>query len=229
MNAAAKPDSTIFILDIDGTLIPTHEMDNTCYWHAVEQVFGRQEQTVHLLNYVHVSDSGILDQWCRETLGRGPEPAETEALRGLFLELVETASRERPELFQPRPGLTTWLESMLARPGTHLAIATGSWGNTARFKLEASGLSRFGLPLATSDDAISRTEIMNAALTRLDLAGLPPEHLITYIGDGPWDWHASCELGWSFIGIADGERADTLRGLGAQQVHADFRPLSNGM
>lgn len=216
----------VWILDIDGTLIDTHEIDNACYWRAVGEVFGLGDLQMDLLEYVHVSDSGILDQWCRHRLGRPPEAEETAALRRQFLELTRSISRDRPELFRPRAGLVDWLESMTGRPDTHLAIATGSWSVTAAYKLECSGLSRFGLPLATSDDAMSRTDIMSVALQRLGLGGSVPEEQITYVGDGPWDLAASRTLGWSFIGIAAGTRADALRELGAERVHADFSQLA---
>lgn len=222
-----KPRS-IYILDIDGTLLRTHEIDNECYWDAVQQVFGPRDLNRQLIDYEHVSDSGILDQWCRQNLGRSPRDDETRALRGLFLDLIERQARAQPELFEPRPGLLHWLEERHAEPGTRLAIATGSWGNTAQFKLSASGLDRFGMALATADDAIRRTDIMATALARLGPECSTNDGVITYIGDGPWDYHASMELGWSFIGIADGPRAETLRGLGALWVHADFRPLVKG-
>ena len=221
-----EPAQEIWILDIDGTLIDTHEIDNTCYWGAVQRVFGLTDLRMDLLEYLHVSDSGILDQWCRHRLGRPPSDAETEALRQQFLEMLETVARERPELFQPRDGLISWLESKAARPGTHLAIATGSWRMTARYKLEFSGLSRFGLPLATADDAMSRTDIMSVALQRLELEAPVPGERITYIGDGPWDFSASQALGWSFIVIARDARAAALRELGADRVHPDFRSLA---
>jgi phosphoglycolate phosphatase-like HAD superfamily hydrolase len=140
--------------------------------------------------------------------------------------MTETAARERPELFRPRDGLVSWLESKTERPGAHLAIATGSWRVTATCKLECSGLSRFGLPLATADDAMARTDIMSVALQRLEIGGTVPAERITYIGDGPWDFSASQALGWSFIGIARDARADALREMGADRVHSDFRALT---
>jgi beta-phosphoglucomutase-like phosphatase (HAD superfamily) len=218
----------IFILDIDGTLLRTHEIDNECYWDAVERVFGKQPDSRRLLDYTHVTDSGILEQWCRQTLGRDPGIEESRQLRGLFLELIRDAARTQPELFEPRAGLVEWLEQQHDTPDTHLAVATGSWGSTARFKLKAAGLDRFEMVLASADDGVRRTDIMTTALTRLGLQGLPRDWDITYIGDGPWDYHASMELGWSFIGIAEDVRATSLRQLGALRVHADFRSLAGG-
>ena len=216
----------IFILDIDGTLMHTHEIDNRCYWQAIHEVYGFTGSPESLVKFLHVSDSGILQEWCQRALGRDPIEGEITEIRRLFLELIESIADEQPELFKPRPGLEPRLETMTTRVETHLAIATGSWGNTAVFKLEFSGLARFELKLASADDALSRTDIMRAALSRLGIDQAAGHHAITYIGDGPWDLHASRELGWSFIGIADGDRARTLRDLGADRVDADFQRLA---
>jgi phosphoglycolate phosphatase-like HAD superfamily hydrolase len=222
----AGPGEEIFVLDIDGTLMHTHEIDNDCYWAAVHEVYEMDGDAGTLDAFEHVSDSGILLEWCRQYLGRDPLEVEIADIRERFLALMQTVSAEQPELFRPRPGLEPWLERMSGHSGTYLAIATGSWGNTAEFKLEFSGLSRFGLALASADDAVSRTDIMSIAVSRLELARPVSDYRITYIGDGPWDFAASQELGWYFIGIADGDRARTLAELGAERVDADFERLA---
>jgi len=228
MNPATPNLPEIYILDIDGTLMHTHEIDNACYWDAVGGVFGIEPDSRELLDYQHISDSGILDQWCRHALGRPPSVDETRRLRQSFLDMLQSVSVSQPELFEPRPGLVAWLDQMAARPHTYLAVATGSWGNTAAFKLALAGLDRYRMALATADDAMARTEIMQTALKRLSMPVPPPPAVITYIGDGPWDLKASNDLGWSFIGIAEGQRATRLRDLGAGCVLEDFRPLSAG-
>jgi phosphoglycolate phosphatase-like HAD superfamily hydrolase len=225
-NMTGYPGPDVYVLDIDGTLMHTHEIDNRCYWEAVHEVFGRQDSAEILASFTHVSDSGILQEWCLRYLGREPTAGETEQVKHLFMGLMESTAAGRPELFAPRAGLVPWLEQVTGQAGIPLAIATGSWGNTAAFKLEFSGLARFGLALASADDAIRRTDIMSIALSRLNLDPPPASHRVTYIGDGPWDYEASRELGWSFIGIAEGDRARALRRLGADRVEADFRGLA---
>jgi phosphoglycolate phosphatase-like HAD superfamily hydrolase len=44
----------------------------------------------------------------------------------------------------------------------------------------------------------------------------------TYVGDGAWDLQASQELGWRFIGIADGARAEQLKLAGADLIRKNF-------
>jgi phosphoglycolate phosphatase-like HAD superfamily hydrolase len=211
-----------YILDLDGTLMPSHAVDNRCYWAAVHEVFGTAGGTVKLTKFRHVTDSGILREWAEQELERLPTRDEVETVRDVFLARIESAAQDEPDAFRPLPGVEDWLAD---QPQDHLAIATGGWEHTARFKLRAAGLGGFELPLATSDQAETRTGIMRHALSLLPTARGAPT---VYIGDGPWDVAAARELGWSFIGIAAGSRARDLVAAGAERVHADFRALAPG-
>ena len=64
------------------------------------------------------------------------------------------------------------------------------------------GIDVGALGFASSSDARARTEIMQLAAQRA-LRGATPS-LATYFGDGPWDQHASRELGYDFIAIGRG-------------------------
>jgi len=57
----------------------------------------------------------------------------------------------------------------------------------------------------------------------LVVAGLHCFWTRAYVGDVPWDVQAAQNLGYSFIGIAEGARADALRIAGARWVLSDFR------
>lgn len=219
-----NPPSRIYILDLDGTLMPTHELDNVCYWKAVHEVFGTLPGTVPLTSFTHVTDTGILHEWCTHQVGRAPTAEETAAVRALFMAHIEVSAESEPHHFTPTHGVNTWLRHV-RHEGAAVAVATGGWGHTARFKLQCSGLHRWRLPLASADDAPTRTDIMRVALDLLlegaGAASITP----TYVGDGPWDAGAARELGWGFIGIASGQRAKVLRDCGARQVHVDFSTL----
>lgn len=209
-----------FIMDLDGTLMPSHAVDNDCYWAAVSDVFGGVDGSLDLSGFSNVTDVGILDEWCRRQLGRPPRSEETTEVRGRFLHRVEAAATLEPDPFAAFPGVSDWLES---QPRGAVAIATGGWGHTARFKLAAAGLDRFDLPLASSDEAGNRPDIMRVAQQMLDVGW--HEQRPTYLGDGAWDLAAARSLGWGFIGVAGGARADVLWQAGAERVVADFREL----
>jgi phosphoglycolate phosphatase-like HAD superfamily hydrolase len=216
----------ICILDIDGTMIPSSELDNRCYWQAMSDVFGRSEKPADLSDFMHVTDTGILREWHTRTFGSELRPESIAAVKERFLHIMQQAATDEPDCFRPLPGIEEWI-GIQRDKGWILGIATGGWRNTADFKLRVSGLERFGMPLASSDDANSRTGIMQIALQRVlfTVKGQRGNARVRYVGDGLWDLAASRELGWNFIGIGSGAgRAQLLAG-GASLVVRDFRQL----
>lgn len=212
----------VYILDLDGTLMPSAAIDNECYWQAVFRVFDKHGQLPDLHDFNHVSDAGILREWCMRELGRPPYAHETVQIKRLFGELLQSAFALQPGLFSPLPGVAEWLAAIRGSRHVLAGIATGGWEHSARLKLKYSGLDRFDLPLASSDDAIERTAIMRIAAQRT-LGHQAADHAcFTYVGDGAWDVRASRELDWGFIGIASGQRAVQLRQAGANLVRENF-------
>ncbi|MGD8680114.1 MAG: haloacid dehalogenase-like hydrolase [Lysobacterales bacterium] len=226
MQSASDCTPMIHILDIDGTLIPSAEIDNTCYWQAVGRVFGVSDEPLALHGFRDVTDSGILQEWHRRQFGTDPAEGAVRAVREAFLSLTREAAAREPRAFGPVAGVERWLDQQAER-GIAVALATGGWGHTARFKLEWSGLARYRLPLASSDDAVRRVDIMLAARERLPVGegNGKASGDVTFIGDGVWDLWASQELGWDFIGLASGDRRRRLLEAGAQRVVPDFHRL----
>lgn len=207
------------ILDIDGTLMDSAAVDNRCYWQAVRDILGLPLAEPELTGFTHVTDSGILQEWHQRTLGKAPDNHHVAAIKARFLELLEAAASSQPDSFTARRGLDTWLSRLIER-GHSLAIATGGWRHSARFKLKLAELHRYDLPLSSSDDAVSRQDIMQHALERVSNDAVSIN--VTYVGDGPWDLECSREMGWNFIGVASGAAATRLLKAGAQRVHEDF-------
>jgi len=218
----ANSGTHVFILDLDGTLIPSAEIDNECFWRAVFDCYGERERLPDLHEFKNVTDSGILDEWCVREVGRLPSPQETGQIKTRFVALLESAFRLQPAHFRPLPGVGPWLEAVGNHQHVLAGIATGGWEHSARLKLKLSGLDRFGLALASSDDATSRTEIMQIAARRTLTQTIDHEAVFTYVGDGAWDLQASRELGWKFIGIATGTRAEQLERAGAGLIRENF-------
>ena len=212
----------VFILDLDGTLMPSHELDNECYWRAVDAVYGPGVGTQGVGHFEHVTDAGILGQWVEERTGCRPTDSDTAQVKNGFLDLLRHEAKIRPSAFKATPGVEAWLEAINANPDVTAGIATGGWAHTARFKLEISSLCRFELPLASCDDAVSRTAIMRQAQTMICSKDARGADRITYVGDSPWDAICAARLGWEFIGIATGKRAELLFEAGAVTVHQDF-------
>lgn len=183
------------VFDIDGTLVHSAEVDEALYRASVRSVLGPVRFRASLADYRRVTDAGIL----QEILGDNSIEFETDheaAVKSAFVD----AFRGHIDLHGPFaeiPGAKSFLESLRGSDAHSVAIATGGWRETALLKLDSAGFDVDGLPLATSDDARDRADIMHLALSQLgnDFA------TVTYYGDGPWD-RAACEhLGWRFVPV----------------------------
>jgi phosphoglycolate phosphatase-like HAD superfamily hydrolase len=212
----------VFILDLDGTLMPCAEIDDRCFWQAVFACFGERDQLPGLHGFKHVTDSGILNEWCQLELGRLPGAPEIASIKQDFAQRLELAHTQQPWHFKPLPGVRQWLQAIGDTDHVYTGIATGGWEHSARLKLQLSGLDDFNLPLASSDDAVQRTEIMRVAAQSVPWPADEDDIVFTYVGDGTWDLQASRALGWQFIGIADGEQAVKLEKAGADHIRKDF-------
>ena len=183
------------VFDIDGTLLQSAAVDDDLYRAAVRQILGNVAFRTTLAEYDFVTDSGILQQIFQDN-GIPGEEATVAAVKARFVELIDAYIRVNGP-FPEVPGAFRHLERYRHSPQHFVAIATGGWRQTARLKLETAGFSLTGLPLASSDDAYERVDIMKKALTR-------PESeftSITYYGDGSWDKIACEALGWRFIAV----------------------------
>jgi len=212
----------VFILDLDGTLMPSAEIDNECFWQAVFGCFEMRDRLPDLHDFKHVTDSGILDEWCVRELGRPPREAETRQIKHRFVQLLEAAFMLEPKHFKPLPGVSEWLKEVSEADHVYTGIATGGWEDSARLKLKLSGLDSFALPLASSDDAVERTGIMQIAAQRTLGGQAFNQADFTYVGDGAWDLQASRELGWRFVAIAEGARAEQFKLAGADLIQKNF-------
>ncbi len=194
------------IFDIDGTLLESVQVDDDLYRQAVREVHGDIVLRSSLHDYEDVSDSGILRDIARDNALEMRLEADVKAC---FVELLRQHVDEYGP-FQQIAGAAELLTS-LSRSARHgVAMATGGWRESAALKLSSSGIEFADVPLATSDDAVRRTDIMQIALDRLG-AGFTR---ISYYGDGVWDRAACTELGWHFIAVGPG-----LNGLTSYVAH----------
>lgn len=209
----------LIMFDIDGTLASTDEVDSRCYVQALFEHLGTTIRD-DWSTYRHVTDSGI----AAEVLARhGRPPNEAAAVRERFVRLISDALRESPTACAEVPGAAAMLRRLRRTPGVVLGLATGGWAASARAKLAHASIDVAGLPLAWSDDAEARADLMTACRDRVAAAGGPPVTDVVYVGDGAWDAEAARALGWRFVGIGTGDRADGLRRLGAAAVFPDYR------
>jgi len=201
------------IFDIDGTICDTQEVEGVCYARAIEQVIGRSLSTLDWTAYDEPTSSAIV----RDLLiGDSAAERKEEEIKAEFVRLLEEERPKFPGDFSPLPGALEFIERLQQEGLYSVAIATGCFDASARFKLRCCGLSLEAFPHATSSDTPRRREIIPLAASRagFDLAS------VIYFGDAPWDARVSRLLGIPMIGI--GRRSEQLRELGVQHVFRDY-------
>lgn len=181
------------MFDIDGTLIDSFAFDEQCYMDAVHQVLG-----VRLHNnwstYPHVTDSGILNQHLMvnditDYNGEIHAKIKTHFLKNLASSLSNAPAKQIA-------GASDFISLLSQRQDVSLSIATGGLLESAMMKLQSAGIDVTGIPLASSNDHFSRTQIMRIALNK---ANVTPNEKLTYFGDASWDKRACQQLSFNFI------------------------------
>lgn len=206
----------MIVFDVDGTLLLGEAADWASFDSAVTAITG------------FVADASFYDQ-LEEVTARAivhrvladRSPAERTALEtavhDLYLRNLQAALQRDSACFAPAVGAIALLQHLRASD-IPVAIATGDWRATIRFKLAAAGISVEGLPLVTASEFHRRADIIADAVRqagqRLDQA--------LYIGDGLWDHRACLQLGIPFIGV--GSRLPRLRAAGVAHTLPDLTP-----
>ena len=214
----------LIMFDLDGTLVDSNRVDSECYLQALVDVFGFDLNTIDRDwgNYPHITDAGILRTLCQVELGRNPTYQEIGDYQDRFLELLVIACGKHP--LRSIAGAKEILDRLSLEPNYAIAMATGAWKQTADYKLQVAGLDGIITPIACSNDAHARVEIMKCAYQRsIEFYQQSLFTSITYIGDGIWDGIASKHLNYQFIGIGTGKRAKDLLATDASHVFADYQ------
>ena len=199
------------IFDIDGTLLQSAAVDDALYRAAVSAVLGPVQLRPSLHAYDYVTDTGILSQ----ILADNDIPVAREPMDEIKTHFVTLLGNhiETNGPFIEVPGATRLLQELTASESHAVAIATGGWRESAELKLRSAGIDYADIPLATANDHLERTGIMQIALGQLG-DGLSS---VTYYGDGPWDRDACAALGWRFVSVGP-----ELSGI---ESYIDHRPV----
>ena len=205
------------IFDNDGTICDTQDVEGACYAQAIEHITGRRLSTLNWTAYEEPTSSAIV----RDILAGDPDAMSKEAaIKHEFLRLLEAERPKFPGDFSPLPGATQFIARLKAENISKVAIATGCFDTSARFKLRCCGITLDDFPHATSSDTPRRRDIIPLAAAR---AGFEISSVV-YFGDAPWDVKVSAALGIPMIGI--GRRIERLRSLGVPHVFRDYSDAS---
>jgi len=181
------------MFDIDGTLVESFDFDEKCYCDAVFEVLGHHIDS-DWPQYKHVTDSGILNQHLDSKGLLHLQEAMHAKVKKIFIANIDDYVTRFP--VQEIKGAKWFLDQLKTMPNVSLSIATGGWEETARMKLKAANFDISDIPIASSNDHYSRTEIMRMAF---DKSEGKPQDKITYFGDAEWDKKACKYLGFNFV------------------------------
>jgi phosphoglycolate phosphatase-like HAD superfamily hydrolase len=201
------------IFDNDGTICDTQDVEGRCYALAIECVTGLSLSTLDWTVYEEPTSSAIVRQLLA---GDAAAKEKEEQIKSEFCRLLQEERSNFPGDFAPIAGAIEFIERLSAERICSVAIATGCFDTTARFKLKCCGIALDHFPYATSSDTSRRRDIIPLAARRagFDLSS------VVFFGDAPWDVRVTTALGIPMIGI--GRRYEQLRALGLRYVFRDY-------
>lgn len=213
----------LVIFDIDGTLTNTSAIDEVCFRATYAELLGLHDISSALETCPHVSDTGITRHIYQTRLARAPHDHEEAAICARVVDFLAAHHRHDPAHFAEVSGAVAMLEQLAEKRDWMIAVATGCWRASAEMKLRAANIALHEKPAGFAEDGPARETIVSAAIARAK------QHYnrtsfdkIVSVGDGVWDVKTAANLGLSFVGIAEGARAEMLRQNGARHIMADF-------
>jgi phosphoglycolate phosphatase-like HAD superfamily hydrolase len=202
---------TLVLFDVDGTLTATNAVDAACFAAAFKRVFEFPIPTTDWSFYRHCTDTGIIDEALENQVGRPALQKEFDAFEKAFVEELDSEYSKAPRGFMEVNGAKAILDALTAHPDMEPALASGGMRRSATYKLGCIGVDAREYPGAFANDSRTRGGIAQCAIGRCK--GVRDADIV-YVGDGPWDFRTSAELGMRFIGISGDGGGARLRALG---------------
>ena len=211
----------LVMFDIDGTLTASYEFDKECFVSALMDVLNTDDINSDWATYQHVSSTGITMEAFNRHTGKNASEDDLRKVESRLMFHLSERFRDRKSDFIEVPGAKYVINELRSRNNIAVSLATGCWAEEARFKLDNSGFDISAIPLASSNDAIAREDIMEKSLQRAKvIEGISAFRSVTYVGDGIWDLRSADNLGYNFIGV--GDKLDILKENGAVNLHENF-------
>ncbi len=204
------------IFDIDGTICDSQEVEGVCFAKAIESVTGRSLSTLDWNSYPEPTNSAIVQGLL---VGDADLKRKEKDIESMFVSLLAEACPKYPEDFSPVAGAVEFIRQLRKSNICSVAIASGCFESSARFKLACCGITLETFPHATSTDTPLRKDIIRLAASR---AGFEPDSVV-YFADGLWDYRASLVLGIPMIGI--GRQHKALESAGVEHTFRDYSGL----
>ncbi len=209
------------IFDIDGTLTNTKKVEDKCFMKAFEHTFGINIWNQKWESLKNVTDWGITEEVIQREWNRKPKKDEYELMITNFIANLK-AERIKDKLqFSEIPKAKDFFYQLKEMEEFELGIATGSWEESAKLKLDSIEIKLDKICFSNSDYHKSREAITKDVIEQLTRKNQKAPEQVIYFGDGEWDYKTCQNLGIDFIGI-DIENDGKLSRLGAKTVFQDY-------
>jgi phosphoglycolate phosphatase-like HAD superfamily hydrolase len=212
----------LVIFDIDGTLCYSQSADDICFITAFKKAANIEINNTDWNSYEHATEYSIACKLITKELDKRADPVLLELVKENYLCELKNAFYSDKSSFIAVPGALELIEHLKNHPNYRVAIATGGFYRSAKYKLDTLGFHIEDIPLFSSEQFGTKPEMLRE-LIRIESQHVTFEKIV-YVGDRPYDLETCRELGINFIGI-DYENNKKLRNLGADRIINDFTPI----
>lgn len=220
--------ASLWLFDIDGTLVDTGGAGMTALQEAMLEHFGSEGPALDLAGS---TDLGLLAMIAGH-FGRADAAAEAEGFFATYLRRLDWNLGRGGFPGRVLPGVVGLLDALAATPGITVGLLTGNIAGGAAAKMRHFGLERHFAFGAYGCDHADRNRLGPVALDRAARhAGrsFSAEETVV-IGDTPKDIDCARAMGARCLAVATGRfSVEELLGAGATRVVAtleEFRPFA---
>lgn len=214
--------ATVYLWDVDGTLITSGGAGRRALERAFEEQFGRDDACA-AFSFAGMTDRAIFRRGL-ETIGAPAADDDIERLLEAYLPILRDEV-QGARSYGVHAGVTEALEALAGREQVAQGLGTGNIERGARIKLERVALNRWFDFGGFGCDAEARPALIRRGAGRgADRLGVPLEACrVVVIGDTPKDVHAAHAMGAECLSVATGGATrEALVGCGADFVFDDL-------
>ena len=215
---------TVWLFDIDGTLVTTGGVGRRALELAFARTHGRRDACSGF-RFDGMTDRAIVRGGLL-SLGVEPTAAAIDSVLAGYLDVLDEEVAHAPaETYRVHQGIRETLDVLQAENGCAVGLGTGNIRAGARIKLDRVGLyTRFGFGGFGCDDE-DRTALLRRGAERgAESLGLTlPEVRVVVVGDTPKDVAAARGIGAQSVGVGTGSfSAEALLAAGATCAFASL-------
>lgn len=216
----ATTPKTLYLFDIDGTLLYSDKRDSRVFAACYEQVFGRVFPTIDWTRFTEVTDHVIFRTAFHDHFGHYPTETERTTFEEAYLGALTQVRREDPGAYREVPGAAAFWRRLEAKSDALVGVATGGWQRPASIKLSHIGLPPSPPYGAYANDKFSRVDILQEAINRATVE----HHLekVIYFGDALWDVTTTRKMQLPMVGVRRRGDHGILREHGHEDIITDY-------